>query len=199
MEQVPMVTRYFINTGKEAGYIVVLHILLPMVAELTTDRNAQVSNQFSSFILDLNYSPLPSPVLMRANGTIRCEQLLLILSKLWLISNFYRYPQPVFAISSLLLLLPPRLNLLLFSSPDIIHHEDLEPYLIPIIKSLANDTTEEEHRVEAATLFHNLASVFGPELCMQVVLPLVVKLAEDSVFRVRKAIAANIGNVSLCF
>lgn len=38
--------------------------------------------------------------------------------------------------------------------------------------------------------------MFGPELCMQVVLPLVVKLAEDSVFRVRKAIAANIGNVS---
>jgi hypothetical protein len=84
-------------------------------------------------------------------------------------------------------------------SPDIIHHEDLEPYLIPIIKSLANDATEEEHRVEAATLFHNLAPVFGPELCMQVVLPLVVKLAEDSVFRVRKAIAANIGNVSFAF
>lgn len=51
--------------------------------------------------------------------------------------------------------------------------------------------------MEAATLFHNLAPVFGAELCMQVVLPLVVKLAEDSVFRVRKAIAANMGNVSL--
>jgi hypothetical protein len=42
MEQVPMVTRYFIETGQESGYTIVLHILLPMVAELTTDRNAQV-------------------------------------------------------------------------------------------------------------------------------------------------------------
>jgi serine/threonine-protein phosphatase 4 regulatory subunit 1 len=133
MEQVPLVTRYFIAAGQEAGYTIVLHILLPMVAELTTDRNAQV----------------------RAAAVDSLE----------------------------------------IMASEILHHEDLEPYLIPIIKSLANDATEEEHRVEAATLFHNLAPIFGPELCMQVVLPLVVKLAEDSVFRVRKAIAANIGNI----
>lgn len=46
MEQIPMVTRYFIDAGQDAGYTVVLHILLPMVAELTTDRNAQVVRFF---------------------------------------------------------------------------------------------------------------------------------------------------------
>lgn len=46
MEQIPMVTRYFIDAGQDAGYTVVLHILLPMVAELTTDRNAQVFRFF---------------------------------------------------------------------------------------------------------------------------------------------------------
>ncbi len=43
MEQVPAVTKFFIDTGNDAGYTIVLHILLPMVAELTTDRNPQVS------------------------------------------------------------------------------------------------------------------------------------------------------------
>jgi hypothetical protein len=39
---VPEVSKFFKSSGDEAGYTVVLHILLPMVAELTTDRNAQV-------------------------------------------------------------------------------------------------------------------------------------------------------------
>lgn len=51
MEQVPLVTRYFIDAGQDAGYTVVLHILLPMVAELTTDRNAQVIFTTSSFYI----------------------------------------------------------------------------------------------------------------------------------------------------
>lgn len=68
MEQVPMVTRYFIDAGQEAGYTVVLHILLPMVAELTTDRNAQVPP--SLFFL--------APPILLMN---RCELLLLILLK----------------------------------------------------------------------------------------------------------------------
>jgi serine/threonine-protein phosphatase 4 regulatory subunit 1 len=81
------------------------------------------------------------------------------------------------------------------SMARIIRHEDLEPYLLPIIKSLANDNTEEEHRVEAAILLHNMASIFGAELCMQVVLPFVLRLADDPVFRVRKTVAANLGNI----
>lgn len=55
MEQVPLVTRYFIETGQEAGYTIVLHILLPMVAELTTDRNAQVI----SYLFPLHSSLFP--------------------------------------------------------------------------------------------------------------------------------------------
>eukprot|EP01112_Ceratiomyxa_fruticulosa_P007078 TRINITY_DN1827_c0_g1_i1.p1 TRINITY_DN1827_c0_g1~~TRINITY_DN1827_c0_g1_i1.p1 ORF type:complete len:649 (-),score=104.29 TRINITY_DN1827_c0_g1_i1:162-2108(-) len=78
----------------------------------------------------------------------------------------------------------------------LIHHEDLEPYLLPIIKSLANDSTEEEHRVEAAQLLHNVSPILGAELTQQVVLPFVARLSEDSVFRVRKAVASHIGNIA---
>lgn len=42
VEQIPEVSRHFASTDGEGGYTLVLHILLPMVAELTTDRNAQV-------------------------------------------------------------------------------------------------------------------------------------------------------------
>jgi hypothetical protein len=44
VEQIPDVSKHFINVGVEGSYTIVLHILLPMVAELTTDRNAQVWN-----------------------------------------------------------------------------------------------------------------------------------------------------------
>jgi len=35
-------------------------------------------------------------------------------------------------------------------------HEDVQPHLLPIVKSLAKDTTEEEHRVEGAQVRHVL-------------------------------------------
>eukprot|EP01113_Clastostelium_recurvatum_P025173 TRINITY_DN3026_c0_g1_i2.p1 TRINITY_DN3026_c0_g1~~TRINITY_DN3026_c0_g1_i2.p1 ORF type:complete len:671 (+),score=193.31 TRINITY_DN3026_c0_g1_i2:151-2163(+) len=79
---------------------------------------------------------------------------------------------------------------------SLLNHEDLEPYLLPIVRSLANDATEEEHRVEAAQLLHALAPVLGGELTQQVVLPYITKLAEDPVFRVRKAVASNLGNIA---
>eukprot|EP01132_Coremiostelium_polycephalum_P004640 gene4640-5797_t len=77
----------------------------------------------------------------------------------------------------------------------LIKYEDLEPHLIPFIRSLVNDSTEEEHRVQAANLCHNLSPILGGQLTKQIILPFVSKLASDPSFRVRKAIAGNLGNI----
>eukprot|EP01133_Synstelium_polycarpum_P008048 gene8048-9456_t len=77
----------------------------------------------------------------------------------------------------------------------LIRHEDLEKHLIPFVRSLVNDSTEEDHRVEAANLCHNLSPVLGKELTKQIFLPFVSKLSCDPAFRVRKAIAGNLGNI----
>jgi serine/threonine-protein phosphatase 4 regulatory subunit 1 len=110
----------------------VLHILLPLVAELTTDDNPQT----------------------RAA-----------------------------AVSALVLL------------AKTIRHEDLVPYLIPIIRSLAKDRTEEEHRVQAAILLHSLAEVLGRVVCVEHVVPRVEQLSKDTQFRVRKAVAQHLGQL----
>ncbi|KAF2075935.1 hypothetical protein CYY_002738 [Polysphondylium violaceum] len=77
----------------------------------------------------------------------------------------------------------------------LIKYEDLEVRLIPFIRSLVNDTTDEEHRVQAANLCHNLSPIIGVELTKQVILPFILKLSNDPSFRVRKAIALNLGNI----
>eukprot|EP01120_Amphizonella_sp_Union-15-10_P017402 TRINITY_DN964_c0_g1_i4.p1 TRINITY_DN964_c0_g1~~TRINITY_DN964_c0_g1_i4.p1 ORF type:complete len:787 (+),score=169.29 TRINITY_DN964_c0_g1_i4:71-2431(+) len=76
-----------------------------------------------------------------------------------------------------------------------LHHEDLQPHLLPLIKSLSKDMTDEEHRVEAAELMNFLAPIVGPELCLNNFIPLVTTLTTDPMFRVRKAVASNLGNI----
>jgi len=71
----------------------------------------------------------------------------------------------------------------------------LSEHIFPTLTTLANDTTQEEYRVEAAQLVHHLAPIMGPELCVEYALPLLLKLAEDT-FRVRKAVAGRLGNIA---
>ncbi len=133
VESLPHFCAYLKDNLNVEGYTTnVLHILLPLVAELTTDDNPQT----------------------RAA-----------------------------AVSALVLL------------AKTIRHDDLVPYLIPIIRSLAKDRTEEEHRVQAAILLHSLADILGKHVCEEHVVPRVEQLATDSQFRVRKAVAQHLGQL----
>ncbi|EGC28661.1 hypothetical protein DICPUDRAFT_6811, partial [Dictyostelium purpureum] len=132
VEQIPLIGECYIEFGDEDGYQKVLKVLLPIVAQLTTDRNPQV----------------------RMSAVESLQEM-----------------------------------------AKLIKHQDLEVHLIPFIKSLVNDSTDEEHRVQAANLCHNLAPIIGEELTKNIFLPFIVKLANDLSFRVRKAIALNLGNI----
>ena len=131
VESLPAFCKFLMENLDVEGYTTnVLHILLPLVAEFTTDDNPQT----------------------RAA-----------------------------AVTALVVL------------ARTIRHEDLVPYLIPIIRSLAKDRTEEEHRVQAAILLHALANTLGQEACLEHVVPRVEQLGSDAQFRVRKAVAQHLG------
>ncbi|KAN0055274.1 hypothetical protein ACTA71_008379 [Dictyostelium dimigraforme] len=132
VEQIPSISECYIQYGGEEGYQKVLKNLLPIVAQLTTDRNPQVRMSAVESLQDM---------------------------------------------------------------AGIIKHEDIEVHLIPFIKSLVNDSTDEEHRVQAANLCHNLSPILGEELTKSIILPFIVKLSNDLSFRVRKSIALNLGGI----
>jgi serine/threonine-protein phosphatase 4 regulatory subunit 1 len=60
---------------------------------------------------------------------------------------------------------------------------------------LAHEDDSEEKRMTASELLNLLAEHLGLDLCKQFVIPEVVSLAEDPVFRVRKSTALNFQNV----
>jgi serine/threonine-protein phosphatase 4 regulatory subunit 1 len=60
---------------------------------------------------------------------------------------------------------------------------------------LAHEDDKEEMRMTAAQLLNLLAETLGYDLCRQFVIPEVVSLAEDPVFRVRKSTALNFHSV----
>ncbi|KAM9999028.1 hypothetical protein ACTFIZ_002597 [Dictyostelium cf. discoideum] len=132
VEQIPSISECYIQFGREDGYQKVLKNLLPIVAQLTTDRNPQVRMSAVESLQDM---------------------------------------------------------------ARIIRHQDIEVHLIPFIKSLVNDSTDEEHRVQAANLCHNLAPILGEQLTKTIILPFIVKLSNDLSFRVRKSIALNLGGI----
>eukprot|EP01087_Luapelamoeba_hula_P013806 TRINITY_DN3978_c0_g1_i2.p2 TRINITY_DN3978_c0_g1~~TRINITY_DN3978_c0_g1_i2.p2 ORF type:complete len:268 (-),score=36.75 TRINITY_DN3978_c0_g1_i2:1283-2086(-) len=68
----------------------------------------------------------------------------------------------------------------------------IEEHILPVVSSLANDSSQEEYRVEAARLVQHLAKHMGRDLCIEFALPLMSKLASDN-FRIRKVIGGNIG------
>ncbi|KAL6051210.1 Serine/threonine-protein phosphatase 4 regulatory subunit 1 [Balamuthia mandrillaris] len=74
--------------------------------------------------------------------------------------------------------------------------ELLSQYMFPVITALANDASQEEHRVEAAQLLNHVATLISSELCIEYVVPLLLRLATDS-FRVRKAVASYLGSICL--
>lgn len=73
--------------------------------------------------------------------------------------------------------------------------EHISPHLLPIVKSLAKDGTEEEHRVEGAQLLNSLAPIMKKQLCIEFAIPHLRTLSKDGVFRVRKAVAQHMGNI----
>jgi hypothetical protein len=72
---------------------------------------------------------------------------------------------------------------------------DVGAHVLTLVLCLAHDDELEERRVVAASLLGELAPVLALELTTQFVLPEIVSLADDSVFRVRKAAALKLGNV----
>ena len=72
---------------------------------------------------------------------------------------------------------------------------DVGHTVLTTVLCLAHDN-EAESRVVATQLLGALASTVGAELCCQFVLPEIISLADDPVFRVRKAAALKVG--SLC-
>lgn len=60
---------------------------------------------------------------------------------------------------------------------------------------LAHEDDKEEMRMTASQLLNLLAESLGHDLCKQFVIPEVVSLAEDPVFRVRKSTALNFHNI----
>lgn len=77
----------------------------------------------------------------------------------------------------------------------LVEPEHISPHLLPIVKSLAKDATEEEHRVEGAQLLNNLAPIMKRQLCVEFAIPHLRTLSRDPVFRVRKAVAQHMGNI----
>jgi hypothetical protein len=76
------------------------------------------------------------------------------------------------------------------------HHlppAELRTHVATIVRKLARDTVEQEHRIEAARLLHALAPLAGAELSASVVLPLQRRLARDVVYAVRGAVASQLG------
>ena len=70
---------------------------------------------------------------------------------------------------------------------------DVGHTVLTTVLCLAHDNEAEENRVVATQLLGALASTVGTELCCQFVLPEIISLADDPVFRVRKAAALKVG------
>ncbi|EWM21335.1 protein phosphatase 4 regulatory subunit 1 [Nannochloropsis gaditana] len=67
--------------------------------------------------------------------------------------------------------------------------EDRGRRALTLALQLAHDDEQEDLRMTAAKLLNDMVEILGPDLCTQFVSPELVSLAEDPVFRVRKAAA----------
>eukprot|EP01031_Cornospumella_fuschlensis_P037207 gene37207-45162_t len=72
-----------------------------------------------------------------------------------------------------------------------IRPDDIGQHVLTIILRLAHDDDKEDYRMTAAQLLNLLAETMGQDLCRQFIIPEVVSLSEDPVFRVRKSTALN--------
>ena len=78
---------------------------------------------------------------------------------------------------------------------ELIREADMMEHVLSIMLRMAHDQDSDEVRITAATLLNNLARTIGRELCHQFVIPELISLSEDPVFRVRKAVSFNMENV----
>lgn len=78
---------------------------------------------------------------------------------------------------------------------SIIKQEEKLPYLIPIIKSLSKDKTEEDHRVQGVVLLGRLAESLGAENIELYVFAFYEQLAHDQSPKVKKAVASQMKNL----
>jgi serine/threonine-protein phosphatase 4 regulatory subunit 1 len=86
-------------------------------------------------------------------------------------------------------------SLTLVEVASLIKIEDIGQHVLTIILRLAHEDDKEEMRMIASQLLNLLAESLGHDLCKQFVIPEVVSLAEDPVFRVRKSTALNLHNI----
>jgi hypothetical protein len=73
--------------------------------------------------------------------------------------------------------------------------DDVDAHIVPIIRTLTRNSLEEEQRIEAARLLHELSPTFGIERCRSFVLPLMRQLSVDKAFAVRKQVVASLSNL----
>ena len=66
---------------------------------------------------------------------------------------------------------------------NLVRQEELGQHVLTVVLRLAHEDEKEEMRMTASELLNLLADCFGPDLCKQFVIPEVVSLAEDPVFR----------------
>lgn len=78
---------------------------------------------------------------------------------------------------------------------QLVRYEDIGQHVLTIILRLAHEDDKEEMRMTASQLLNLLAECLGQDLCKQFVIPEVVSLSEDPVFRVRKSTALNFHNI----
>lgn len=76
--------------------------------------------------------------------------------------------------------------------------DDIGARLLTIVLHLAHNSEAEDMRMTGAVLLNEFATTLGPELCQQFVVPELTYLANDTVFRVRKATALNMDAVCRC-
>lgn len=86
-------------------------------------------------------------------------------------------------------------SLTLVEVAQLISIDDIGQSVLTIILRLAHEDDKEEMRMTASQLLNLLAESLGQDLCKQFVIPEVVSLAEDPVFRVRKSTALNFHNI----
>lgn len=71
----------------------------------------------------------------------------------------------------------------------------VQEHLLNTVITLAHDERAEDYRVVAAQLFNDLAPIFGPEFCINAVLPELELLSNDNSFLVRKTVGCNLGGI----
>jgi serine/threonine-protein phosphatase 4 regulatory subunit 1 len=79
---------------------------------------------------------------------------------------------------------------------DLVKPQHVEQHLLNVVITLAHDERAEDYRVVAGQLFNDLATKFGEQLCVTMVLNEVKLLANDMSFTVRKTVGANLGNLA---